>query len=143
MLVSEIMNTNVKTIKSVDTIQQAAKTMNKYRIGGLLVLNGKRLVGILTERDIMKKIVATAKDPVKTKVEQVMTKKLIVVDGNTNIEEAAKLMIKYDIKKLPVVQGNGILGMVTSTDILASQPKQIDNLCKMLLFKKNERLVAG
>lgn len=144
MLVKEIMNTDVKTIKSSDTIQKAAKEMNEYRIGGLLVLDKKQLAGIITERDIMREVVALAKDVIKTKVKDVMRTDLIVIESSLSIADAAKTMLENNIKKLPVVEGNSLIGIVTSTDILAAQPKQMEIMSEMLVFHKDEkRPVAG
>ncbi|MBU0898672.1 MAG: CBS domain-containing protein [Nanoarchaeota archaeon] len=144
MLVKEIMNTDVKTIKSSDSIQKAAKIMNEYRIGGLIVLDKTQLAGIITERDIMRDVVALAKDVIKTKVKDVMRTELVVIESNISVADAAKVMLEKNIKKLPVVEGKNLIGIITSTDILAAQPKQMEIMSEMLVFHKDEkRPVAG
>jgi len=143
MLVSEIMNTDIKTIKSSSTVRAAAIMMNKHRIGGLLVTKKNGLEGIITERDIMKNIVAQAKDSSKVLVKDIMRTELVVIEEDRTIEDAAKIMLEAGVKKLPVVKDKALVGIITSTDILAAQPKQIEIMSKILVFPKEKRPVAG
>ncbi|MFH1444933.1 MAG: CBS domain-containing protein [Nanoarchaeota archaeon] len=143
MLVSEIMNSDIKTIKSSDTVQKAAKLMNKYRIGGLIVTKKDGLEGIITERDIMTGLVALAKDASKVQVKEIMRTDIIVVEENRTVEDAANIMLEANVKKLPVVRGKELVGIVTSTDILAAQPKQMEIMSDILVFPKKDRPVAG
>jgi len=105
--------------------------MNHHEIGCLIASSRGKAVGIITERDILKRVVAEAKDPEKTKVKDVMSKPLIVVEPEMDLEEAAKLMFKMKIKKLPVVDSGRLAGLVTLTDLARFQPQMIRILKKL------------
>lgn len=129
--VEDIMIKDVVTIDINTTARQAAKIMNKHEIGCLIVSSKGKAVGIITERDLLKRVVAEARDPEKTKVKEIMSKPLIVVEPEMDLEEAAKLMFKMKIKKLPVVNNDGLSGLVTLTDLARFQPQMIRILKKL------------
>jgi CBS domain-containing protein len=99
--------------------------MNKFEIGCLIAIRKGKAMGILTERDILKRIVAGARDAAKTKVKDVMTSPLVVVEPSMDLGEAVKLMFQMKIKKLPVVDGKRLIGLVSLTDIARFQPQMI------------------
>jgi len=107
------------------TVKDAVELMNKYEIGCLVVLENGKPVGIITERDLLKRVLAKSKDPSNTKVMEIMSKPLLSVTPNVEIEDAAKLMIQNKIKKLPIIEKGKLLGLVTLTDILRIQPQLI------------------
>jgi len=122
MKVKEIMRP-ARTISQDENVRDAAKLMNQHRIGSLIVLNdSKGIAGILTERDILKKITVENKLPSSVNVDQIMTKKIITIDPDDKIDDAVYLMIKHKIKKLPVVSKaddkEELLGIITSTDLM-------------------------
>ena len=124
----------VKEVITVDensSVKEAADTMNRFEIGCLIVTKRGKAVGILTERDLLKRVVSEARSPVKTRVAGVMSKPLIVVEPDMDLEEAAKLMFKLRIKKLPVVEGGRLMGLVTLTDLARFQPQMIRILKKL------------
>ncbi len=129
--VEDVMIKEVITVDEKSTIKAAADTMNRFEIGCLIVTTKGKAVGILTERDLLKRVVSEARDPLKTKVAGVMSKPLIVVEPDMELEEAAKLMFKLKIKKLPVVRSGKLLGLVTLTDIARFQPQMIRLLKKL------------
>jgi len=133
MLVKEVMNRNVKTIRSIDTVKYAAQLMNETGIGSLVVVSGTGgVVGIVTERDILTDVVATGKNADNIKVGDIMTRELITVSPNSSLEEAADLMTKNKIKKLPVVEAGRLLGIVTATDLIAYEKNLIEKLATLL-----------
>ena len=117
MIVKDVMNTDVKTTDDDSSVQEAAKEMKKFRIGSLVVVDGTKMIGIVTERDIMDKVVSEASDPSKIKVKEVMTDEVIMVDPEKDLGEAAELMVDKKIKKLPVIKGNQLVGIVTAWDL--------------------------
>lgn len=119
MKVREVMK-HVKTISSSSSIKDAAKKMNDSDIGSLIVVDGKKLVGILTERDILEKVTALDKTASRVLVSAIMTPKVITTKPDDFIDDAVYLMIKNKIKKLPVVEEGELVGMITSTDIVAN-----------------------
>ncbi len=143
MQVKEIMNTDVKTINLNSNVREAAELMSKSNIGGLIVVEDSKLVGIVTERDVMKKVVALNKSATKTKVKAVMTKKVIMIDPDKDVEEAAEIMLERKIKKLPIVYKNKLIGILTATDICAAQPKLIEQLAQLMLVPGKKKIIAG
>ena len=143
MEVKEIMNTDVKTVGDETSIQEAAEVMTKYRIGCLIVISGNKLLGIITERDVLEKVVAKNLPASTTKVKVIMTKKVYMVEPDMEIAEAAELMIKQNIKKLPVVKGNKLIGIITATDICSVEPKMLEDLGKLLMIPGKRQMMAG
>ena len=130
--IRDVMVKNVVTVEAGYTVKHAAYIMNRFGIGCVVVLEEENVVGIITERDLLRKIVAVAKDPEKTFVREIMSKPVIVGGPDTPLEDAVKLMFKHKIKKLPVVEEyrgkTNLVGLVTLTDIARLQPKLIETL---------------
>ncbi len=143
MLVKEIMTTDVKTVSPHSTVQEAAVLMAEMGIGSLIVVKKEMLAGILTEGDIMREVVAKNKTPSKTKVEEVMTKEVVVVGPDTHIEDAANAMTEKKVKRLPVVTENQLVGIVSAMDIVAAQPKMMEQIAKIVLMPVKKKLAAG
>lgn len=123
--ISDIMVDKVITTKKEAAVGEAVKLMNKYGIGCLVVLENGKPVGIITERDLLKRVLGKSKELRNMKVMEIMSKPLVSVSPNVEIEEAAKLMFQKKVKKLPVVEKGKLLGLVTLTDILRIQPQLI------------------
>jgi len=122
----------VVTIDADATVMKAVKLMNENEIGCLIVMRRGRAVGIITERDLLKRVIAKSKNPKKTQVREIMTKPLIAGQPDMDLEEATKLMFKMKIKKLPVVESEGkLLGLITLTDVARFQPQMIRILKKL------------
>jgi len=136
MIIAEVMNRNVKTIRPDDTVMDAVKVMNENRIGSLVVIDGTgKLVGIITERTILAEVVAKNKNSKKTKVEDIMATEVVTVAPEMTLEEAADLMCEKNIKKLPVIDKGELVGIVTASDLVAYESKLIDKVGKLLLTK--------
>jgi len=118
MELKDIMVKNVITVNPNATVKHAAKLMNQHNIGCLIVVGKGKVVGILTERDILRKIVETSKNPEKTKVSEIMSSKLLVAAPNMDVVDAAKMMLQRKIKKLPIVTNKKLVGLVSLTDIV-------------------------
>jgi CBS domain-containing protein len=129
--VEDVMVKEVITIDEQLTVKEAADTMNKFEIGCLIVTKGGKAAGILTERDLLKRVVSPSKSAKRTKVSAVMSKPIIVVEPDMDLEEAARLMFKLRIKKLPVVDDGRLKGLVTLTDLARFQPQMIRILKKL------------
>ncbi|MEM3640319.1 MAG: CBS domain-containing protein [Candidatus Bathyarchaeia archaeon] len=134
--VEDVMVREVITIDENSTVKEAAEVMNKFEIGCLIAVRKGKAIGIVTERDLLKRVVAEAKDANKTKVKDVMSSPLVVVEPHMELEEAVKLMFQMKIKKLPVVDGKRLVGLITLTDIARFQP-QIIKILKQLAIKQS------
>lgn len=115
MKVSDIMKKAVVVDDSSITLKQAAKIMTERKIGSLIILKEDKIIGILTESDVVKDI-----DSINKKLSELMSKDIISIDKNSIIEDAARLMKQNKIKRLPVLDGKNLVGIVTATDIIQS-----------------------
>jgi len=120
--VEDVMTKEIITIDENATVKEAADIMDKNDISCLIARRNGRAIGIITERDLLKRIIVEAKNPEKTKVKAVMSSPLEVVAVGTELETALRLMFLKKIKKLPVVNKDTILGLVSLTDIARCQP---------------------
>jgi len=117
MLISDIMTPSVVTIESGASVLDACVQYKEHGVGCLVVMNGGLVVGILTERDIIERIIVEERNPRKTNVEDIMSKNIRTIHATARVEQAAEIMRTYRIKKLPVILNNEIVGIVTATDI--------------------------
>jgi CBS domain-containing protein len=117
MLIGDIMHTDVKTADADDTFADVAKTMRSNGISSVVVLDGKKLTGIVTERDIVN-LVAAGGDPHSVRVAHGMTRRDIeTVSPKTDISEAAELMVSRNIRHLPVVDRGRVAGIISIRDL--------------------------
>ena len=130
MYVRDIMSRRVKTIGPEKTLREAARTMAKSKIGSIIVVE-ERPIGIVTEGDVLR-AVGRGVDPGKTAVRALMSRKLITTTPDEKVENAAKLMTKANVKKLPVVEGGRLVGIVTQTDIVDSSFDLVTSLKEMV-----------
>lgn len=129
--VEDVMVEEVVTVEADATVQEAVELMNKHEIGCLIVVLRGKPVGIITERDMLKRVLANSIDPEKIKVSEIMSAPLTVGKPEMEIEDAVRLMFKTKIKKLPVVQRGRLIGLVTLTDLTRFQPHMIRILKKL------------
>ncbi|MBC8498842.1 CBS domain-containing protein [Candidatus Bathyarchaeota archaeon] len=132
ILVRDIMMRNVKTVRTDDSVHAAVLKMNKFQIGSVIVTNNGRAVGIITERNILERIVEPRLDPATIWAKDIMSSPLVTVDPNDTVDEAAKIMAQKRIKKLPVVEGDKVVGVVSTSDIVRANPTQIGILEELL-----------
>ena len=135
ILVRDVMSSPVRTTRVGDSVKDAVRKMNKFRIGCLVVMQGARSVGILTERDIMRKVVEPCIDPSLINVSDVMSTPITTIDPVASVEDAAMIMSRERIKKLPVVEDGRLVGIVTSTDLVRSGPELVSALTDLLSKK--------
>jgi CBS domain-containing protein len=117
MKVEKLMVKDVVTVKMGVSTYDAVKLMNKSRIGCLVAVHNGEIRGILTERDMLEKVLEKCRDPKEVKVSEIMTSQVIVGKSDMDLVEATKLMFDNKVKKLPIVEGNRLIGMITLTDI--------------------------
>jgi CBS domain-containing protein len=112
--------TAVVSIAPSATVLDAAQLMNECGIGGVLVMDDEQqLVGIFTERDILRRVVAADRAPSSTRVSDVLTTAVVTCQPETTVEECGAIMTSRRIRHLPVVDERGVRGIVTSGDVLA------------------------
>lgn len=117
ILVKDIMTKSLVTVDASSTVNEAAKLMEKAKVGSVIVMEKNVPIGIMTDRDFAIKIAAHAY-PIHTKVKQVMSSPLIHISPNDEAWVAADLMYTRKIRRLPVIDEDELLGIVTATDFI-------------------------
>ncbi|NHI83555.1 MAG: CBS domain-containing protein [Candidatus Thorarchaeota archaeon] len=138
MSVREIMAVNVVTVPPDATVREVAISMAKMDIGSLIIIDKDRPVGIITEADIVTRVVAHDKDPSTTKVVDVMSAPLIHITPDTALTEAMRVMAKSNIRRVAVLKNNSLAGIITSRDILRWSPELIDVLVESLRLRNDQ-----
>lgn len=128
LLVRDFMSKNVKTVRTDATVKEAVSKMNKFRIGSIIVTQGKKPVGIITERDILEKIVEPCMEPTAIKAKEIMSSPVMFTSPEVSIEDAARLMAAKKIKKLAIAENGKLIGIITSMDLMRAGPKLINLL---------------
>ena len=110
--------TEVFAIDPDQAVYEALGMMAKHNTGALLVMNGKQVVGILSERDCVRKVDLQGRNANATKVSEIMTANVINIDASKDLEECMKIMINKNIRHLPVYDGDQLLGLISVRDVL-------------------------
>ncbi len=128
--VEDIMSQPVIVVHTGKTVKDAAKIMKDHEVGSVIVVEGEKVhkaKGIITERDIIRKVVSEDKNAGDIKVEEVMSKPLLLIEPEASVEEAAKAMRKHRVKRLPVItKDDHLIGIVSEVDIIRIFPAVID-----------------
>ena len=124
-VIQDIMTKKIVTIKHEKTSLDAAKLMNNHGISSLIVENDQKHIGIITERDIVSKICCKDLQPSKVNVADIMSDIRVYANPSTPIEVAVQRMINHKIRRLPVIEGGKIVGIVTVTDLAKELRKTI------------------
>lgn len=115
---------DVVAVDVADTVLAAARLMNERGIGGVVVTDHGSMVGIFTERDVLRRVVAERRDPARTPVREVMTAPVLRCRPDAPLEECRALMTDRRIRHLPVTDGEELCGIITTGDILAHQVRE-------------------
>ena len=116
--IKELMTVRPRTVKTGDSVVDAAKLMKGEDAGIAPIVDGDRLVGVVTDRDIAIRVVAEGRDPQQTKVEEIASQNLITIDPQQDLDEALRLMAQHQVRRLPVVEEDGkLVGIVAQADV--------------------------
>ena len=127
MKVKEIMTPKVIGIRDHETVEVAARTLEQYNIGALPVYGmGGAVCGMITDRDMVTRCIAANRDPAKTTVGQIMTNRLASVTPDTDTVTAARIMGKYQIRRLPVLENGKLCGMVSLKDLAVREESAME-----------------
>jgi CBS domain-containing protein len=118
--VKDVMVTSLITVDAAASAKDAAELMDKHDIGCLIVINYGNPVGIVTERDMLRRVLLQKRELGKTEVGNIMSAPLITAQPQTDIRDAVRLMNERRIKKLPVMDEGQLVGLVSLTDIMRS-----------------------
>jgi len=128
VLVRDVMSKDVKVVRLDSSVKEVVATMNKFDIGSIIVVQGGRPVGIITERDILRRTVEPCLAPETLTARQVMSSPVLTINETASIDEAARLMAKKRVKKIPVMDNQKLVGIVTLTDIVIKVPTMLSIL---------------
>lgn len=151
MKVSDVMTAAAVSDAPDDTLAEASAKMWQQQTGSLLVMEADALIGIVTERDVLK-VVAEGREPTAVKLREVMTKDVVTVGPDLQLNEAARIMFDHWFRHLPVVGGDGnVLGIISLRDLLTlvaegmEQPETLQALTghKLVRDRRLERIEAG
>lgn len=107
----------IESISPDGSVALAVRRMNELGIGSLLVMDGDRLIGIFTERDVLVRVVGAARDPAQTVVSEVMTVQILTIEPDTTVEEAMRLMTERRCRHLPVLEDDQVVGLISIGDL--------------------------
>jgi CBS domain-containing protein len=127
----------VRSVPPDATVFQAVKAMDKFKVGALMVIDNRKLVGIISERDYTRKVVLKERTSKTTKVSEIMCHKIAQVEPEAGIEKCMDIMGKRRIRHLPVVEKGKVLGVISSTDLLLLTVSEKDHIIDQL-----ERYIA-
>ena len=126
MLVKDIMSNNIVSLNSEDSIERAAQMMKQFDVGSIPVCNEEKLVGMVTDRDIAVRSVASGANGNQQKISEVMTSNPVTGTPDMDVHDAAKIMSEQQIRRLPIIQNNNLVGIVSLGDI-SVEPTLQDN----------------
>ncbi len=147
--VHDAMTSSVITADPKTTVADAAVLMSRFKIGSLVIKSETGPLGIITESDIIEKVVAKNLLASDINIGQIMTKNLILIDPGSELNHAARLMAKNSIRRLPVVNKGILVGILTSTDVLMVSPELTELLVEnarmenQKIYKDSESSVPG
>lgn len=139
--IGSLMKTNMITAEAGETVAHAASAMARNGVGAVLVLDGGALRGILSERDVVERVVAQGRDPAATRVAEVATSDLITAEEDTNVRECAKLLREKGIRHLPVLRAGKSVGIVSSRDLFGFVVERLESVVDQSRYE--EALASG
>lgn len=137
--VGQCMTVGVFTLPADKMVIDAARLLRKTSIGSIIVMRKGKACGIITERDIVYKVVAEGKDPRKTKLSSIMSRPLKVIKASDKIEAAISALRANKIKRLPVIdKNNKLVGIITEGDLLRAYPGMVDVISELQEIRKSK-----
>ncbi|HHW00025.1 MAG TPA: CBS domain-containing protein [Clostridiaceae bacterium] len=119
MKVKDIMTKNVAYVNPMSTVVDAARLMQKHNVGSIPVCDQNGVVGIVTDRDIVVRNVAHGNNPQSTTVKDVMTSQVVTATPDMDVKDVSEIMAKQQVRRLPVVENNMLVGIVALGDVAA------------------------
>ncbi|BAA29339.1 CBS domain-containing protein [Pyrococcus horikoshii] len=124
ILVEQIVKRKAVVVKPTDSVHKVAKVLSKNKVGSAVVMDKGEVLGVVTERDILDKVVAKGKDPKEVKVEEIMTKNPVKIEYDYDVQDAIELMTEKGVRRILVTKFGKPIGFVTATDLLAALASQ-------------------
>jgi signal-transduction protein with cAMP-binding, CBS, and nucleotidyltransferase domain len=138
MFVRDIMTVNVVTMPLQASVLEVAKSMADMDISSVIITDEDRPLGIITEEDIVRRVIVQERNPKTTRASEIMSTPIIHVEPGTPLTDAMRVMAKSKIRRVAVLKNNSLAGIITSRDILRWSPELIDILSESLRLKSDE-----
>ena len=122
-----------------DSIKHCSEEMAKHHVGTIIVKENEKVIGVIAEQDIVRKIIAKGLDPYKMKLKEVMETKLVTITADTDIFDALMKMKDLNIRHLPVIDNDKMIGLITLKDILKIEPQLFELMVEKFELKEEER----
>lgn len=114
----DIMNSRALTINTTDSVYEAARQMAEHQIGAMPICDSERcLQGVVTDRDIVTNVLAQGRDPHSVKVSELCTGKPVTIGADDSLDEAVRTMMDHQVRRLPVIDGHTLVGMISQGDL--------------------------
>lgn len=142
--IGDAMTSKPVSVSPDKTIEDCSKVMLESHVGSLVIMEKtEKLVGIITEQDIVRKVVAKKLDPQKTKVSEVMVTKIITAEPDTDLYDALVIMRDNNIRHLPVTHNKKLVGYLTIKDILKIQPQLFEIIVEKFELREEDHKPLG
>jgi len=141
--VIDAMTKNPIIVSPEISVQECAKMMNEKKVGSVVVMENTKLVGIVTEKDIVSKVVASGKDVKETKVQNIMCVDIVTIEPSAGLFDAINMMAELDIRHLPVSHNGEFMGFLTEKDILKIEPALFEILVDSIELREEYRKPIG
>ncbi len=141
--VIDVMTKNPIFVSPDTVLVDCAKKMLDEKVGSLIIKDKKKVIGIVTEKDFVERVVAKNLNASSTKVKNIMSKELVSINPDADISEAIKKMNQKDVRRMPVVNNNEIIGLLTIKDILAVEPQLFNNFLDKLDIREHKEIMLN
>jgi len=135
-IISSLMKTEMITARPDDLVADVARSMSQNQVGAVLVVEGGVMKGILSERDVVSRVVAEGKDPTTTRVSAVATAEVVAVDVDTHIRKCAEMQFVMGVRHLPVTENGKPVGILSSRDFLAYVAEGLERVIDKLDYEE-------
>jgi CBS domain-containing protein len=132
LLVRDVMTKDVKVVGPDSSVHEVVAAMNKYNIGSIIVVQDDKPVGVISERDVLRRVVEPCLSPETITAKQIMTSPVITICESASMDEVVKLMAEKRVRKIPVMKKDKIVGIITYTDILSTVLSMISILGELV-----------
>lgn len=137
--VCDAMTRKAIVVDEVDTVSLCSEEMEKHQVGAVLVRNDEKLVGVITEQDIVRKVVAKGKSPVDVAAKDIMSTNIVNISPEEDVFDALSKMRNLNIRHLPVITDGKMIGLLALKDILRIQPQMFDILVEKCELTAEDR----
>ena len=123
MPIREAMKSDIITVSRRETMDKVARLMTQWNVTFVVVLDGNKPVGVITEKDVLGELVARDRKPSEVRVEEIMSSPVISISADETVSDALDKMMEYDVRRLPVVDGGDLVGLISRSDISDAKEK--------------------